>query len=243
MSEDPRTDQLRELLELQQTDARIQRLRHRLEDLPEQKQLDEAEEQRSSLQKRHDEVRVDLERIGAAQRKLEGEIDLLRQRRDAEHARMYSGEISNPKELQSLRAEIDATERRIADGESRLLEVMEKFEEYDAAATSLASEHDELESSSGELSSARDAAAQELLAELAELEVVREQQRAGIPEEFLRRYDAKLARSGGVAIGELLDGMCTACRIELPAAEVQQLYDGPPLGSCPQCGRLLVIPA
>lgn len=241
VSEDPEAEQLRALLELQQTDARIRRLRHQLGDLPEQRQLDEEERRSAELGEQHDGLRVDLDRIGAAQRKIEGEIDLLRQRRDAEHARMYSGDISNPKELQSLRAEIDSTDRRISDNEDKLLEVMEKLEEYETKAAEISEEQEQIQARVAELSNARDEASQGLLAELAELEVDRDRQRARVPDEYLSRYDQKLEQAGGVAVGELVDGMCTACRIELPSGEVQELYDGPPLATCPQCRRLLVV--
>jgi predicted nucleic acid-binding Zn-ribbon protein len=241
VSDDPRPEQLRELLELQRTDAQIRRLRHQLDDLPEQQQLDEVEARATELTRRHDAIRVDLDRVGAEQRRLEGEVDLLRQRKDAEHARMYSGDISSPKELQSLRAEIDSTERRIADHEDELLEVMERRETLDTAAEAITAEHGELEQRMQELEAARDAAAQGLLAELAELQVVREKQRSAVDDDYLTRYDDKLDQLGGVAVGELQDGMCTACRIELPYAEVNELLDGPPLATCPQCRRLLVI--
>jgi predicted nucleic acid-binding Zn-ribbon protein len=243
VSDDPDREQLRGLLQLQQADSRIRRLRHQLDDLPEQQQLDEVEQRAGVLQEEHDRLRIDLDRIGAAQRKLEGEIELLRQRRDAEHARMYSGDISNPKELQSLRAEIDATERRIGDNEDKLLEVMEKLEEYEGKLGEVTGEQEQLGARAEELTAARDEASQGLLAEVAELEVERDRQRAGVPEEHLARYDDKLAQSGGVAVGELVEGMCTACRIELPYAEVQRLLDGPPLATCPQCRRLLVVAA
>lgn len=241
MSEDPRPEQLQELLQLQQTDARIRRIRTQLDDLPEQQQLDEVERRDGELREQHDGIRVDLDRVATASRRIEGEVDLLRQRKDAEHARMYSGDISSPKELQSLRAEIDSTERRIREHEDQLLEVMQRVEEMEERASVIATEREELAQRIEELTAARDHAAQELLAQLAELQVARESQRSAIPDDLLERYDRKHDKLGGVAVGELRDGMCTACRIELPYVEVNALLDGPPLATCPQCDRLLVV--
>ncbi len=241
MSVTPRPDELQELLELQQTDARIRRIRHQLDDLPEQKELDEVQERLDLVRKQQDAIRVDRDRVAAETRKLEGEIELLRQRKDAEHTRMYSGDISSPKELQSLRAEIDSTERRIGEHEDQLLEAMERLEVLDGKTGELTEEETTLDARVAELSGALDGAAQGLLAELAELQVARERERTDIPDELLTRYDAKIDQLGGVAVGELQDGMCTACRIELPYAEVEELLDGPPLGTCPQCRRLLVV--
>lgn len=236
-------DDLSLLLELQQTDQRIRRIRHQLDDLPEQRELDEAEARATELTRTADAIRVDLDRVSVEQRRLENEIDVLRQRKDAEHTRMYSGDISSPKELQSLRAEIDATERRISDHEDELLEVMERLEALESGTTQVTTEYDELTGRIEQLTQARDEAAQGLLAELAELEVQREKQRSDLSDDLLARYDQRLERFNGLAVAELSDGMCTGCRIELPVFEINELLDGPPLGTCPQCSRLLVIPA
>ena len=89
---------------------------------------------------------------------------------------------------------------------------------------------------------ARDEAASSHLADKAELEVTREKQRERVPGDLLARYDAVRERvGGGVAVGELVDGACTACRIDMPMVEVRELQDGPPLTECPQCRRLLIV--
>ena len=240
MSDDLPADQLDALLELQKTDSQIARLEHRLDALPEQQALDDAEQRHEELTQAADAKRVDIDRARSENTRLDGEIDLLRQRLEAEQARMYSGEISNPKELQSLRAEIDSTKRRIDEHEDRLLEVMEQREALEQAATSYQEEASELATRIEQLSDERDAAAKGLLAELGEAKAARDTHRETLPDDLLERYEQ--ARGGaGIAVGELADGMCTACRIELPIAEVNELLDGPPLARCPNCQRMLVV--
>ncbi|MFP4149875.1 MAG: C4-type zinc ribbon domain-containing protein, partial [Nitriliruptoraceae bacterium] len=39
------------------------------------------------------------------------------------------------------------------------------------------------------------------------------------------------------------DNACTACRLTMSRADVGELLAGPPLTTCPQCRRLLVVPA
>ena len=48
--------------------------------------LDEAEARATAVREEHDGVRVDLDRVTAESRRIEGEVDLLRQRKNAEHA-------------------------------------------------------------------------------------------------------------------------------------------------------------
>ncbi|MDX1621688.1 MAG: C4-type zinc ribbon domain-containing protein [Nitriliruptorales bacterium] len=231
---------LEAILDVQDLDARIRRLQHQLDELPEQQQLDEAKAEDEALLEKQDAARVELERLQAEQRQAEGELDLLRQRRDAEQAKMYSGDISNPRELQSLRAEIDSTTRRIDEHESRVLEMMERGEQLENAVTSIQSKRDQLQQRIEDLTQKRDEAAQHVIAEKAELEVERDQRLESVPDELLQRYDEASERFRSAPFGRLVDGMCTGCRIELPVVDVNELLDGPPLAKCPQCQRPLV---
>jgi uncharacterized protein len=240
---DPTYEQLDLLLELQATDSAVRRLEHQLADLPEQQLLVEAEQLIGQLGRDHDDVRVELERATADQRQLEREVDVLTQRRDAERTRLYDGTVVNARELKAVEAEIDATERRITEHEDLLLEALERVESLETQAAELTAGQERERARVAELTLARDGAAQGILAELAELGVQRERQAAGLPAELLTRYEQAAARSGGTGVGRLEDSACTACRLEMSRVDIGELYAGPPLTTCPQCRRLLVVPA
>lgn len=241
MADEPSPEQLDQLVELQDTDLAIRRLEHQLDDLAEQRALDEAQAEIDATDRRRAELRVELDGVRSMASRLEGDLELLTQRKAAETQRMYGGEIHTARELQSLRAELDATEKRIDEHETDLLEVMERREELDGADADLAERAEHLAARIEELAAARDEAAQGILAQLGELKASRERKRIQLDDELLARYDAATERFAGAAIGELQDGMCTACRIQLPVAEVNELYVGGPLGNCPNCRRLLVV--
>lgn len=240
MTESPTADQLDALLSLQRTETSIRRLEHRLDELPEQAALDESLERAGKVRAERDAKRVDLDRLAADVRKLEGELELLQQRRADEQQKMYAGEISNPRELQALRAEIGNLAERIEALEDDLLEVMESREELQGEIDELERTSEELATEEDQLTAARDEAAKGILAELAELEVARDEERDRVPDDLLERYEAKKEKHGGVAVGALDGGICTACRLELTPLEISELRDGPPVGTCPQCQRLLV---
>lgn len=239
---EPTSEQLDLLLELQATDSRVRKLRHQLDDLPEQQQLDEARSQVAAFESELDGVRVELERAGAVQRKLEREIAVLTERRDAERARLYDGTVANARQMKAIEAEVDTTERRITEHEEQLLEAMEQVESLDARAAELQQAAAHQRERVEELESARDDAAKELLAELGELEGQRIRQANGLPDDLLEHYEQVVARTGGAGVGKLVDNACTACRIQLSMADVGELLAGPPLTTCPQCRRLLVVP-
>lgn len=232
--------ELEELLEVADLDLQLRRLEHELSHLREQEELEQVEQRHRQLREAEALQRVELDRVAAVMRKLEGEVDLLRQRRDDERARMYGGQISNPRELQNLRAELESTGRRLEAHEDDLLAAMEEVERHEAEVGVLRGQQTELEAELEARTAARDEAAQELLAQRAELLAERDRHREPLPAELLQRYDAATARFSGVAIGRLDSGSCTACRIELPMVEVSELLEGPPLTTCPSCRRLLV---
>lgn len=240
---DPTQEELEALLELQSTDSRIRRLEHQLDDLPEQQLLEAAEQRIEQLGREHDDVRVELDRAGAEQRQLERETDVLTQRRDAERVRLYDGSVANAREMKAVEAEIETTERRISEHEDLLLEALERVDELETRASELETARDADRARVVEHTAARDEAAKGILAELAELRVLRDEQAKGLPDGLLTRYEQAAARAGGTAVGRLEANQCTACRIELSMADVGELYAGPPLATCPQCRRLLVVPA
>jgi uncharacterized protein len=240
---DPTYEQLDLLLELQATDSTVRRLEHQLDDLPEQQQLLEAEARIAQLGHEHDDIRVELERASAEQRQLEREVDVLTQRRDAERTRLYDGSVVNARELKAVEAEIETTQRRISEHEDLLLEALERVDAMEGRAAELTAGQAHERQRVDELTLARDEAAKGILAQLAELGVLRERQASGLPAELLARYEQAATRYGGTGVGRLEDNACTACRIEMSRVDVGELYAGPPLTTCPQCRRLLVVPA
>lgn len=242
MSDEYEPEDLDGLLELQRIDSRIARLEHLLGELPEQQALDETRDRIRQLSEDQDATRVELERVEPEQRRHEREIDILGERKEAEQVRMYSGEITNPRELQAAKNEIDSVQRRIEQHEEELLAVMETVEGFETTLRQRQQEIEELEARASEQETARDDAAAGHVVEKAELEVARDKQREALPDALVTRYDATRERlGGGAAVGELVDGACTACRIEMPMVEARELRDGPPLNECPECRRLLIV--
>ncbi len=241
MVDGPGREQLESLLALQGAETAIRRLGRRLEELPEQAALSAARARGTAVNAELDARRVDMEHIESEMGKLEGELTLLQQRRDAEQARLYGGAVANPRELQAIRADIDHVARRIATLEDELLQLMERREQLAETLTTLEQRSEELAGEQQRLTVARDDAAGEVLAELAESKGLRETHRRRLPEQLLVRYETSKQRHGGVGVGALENGICTACRMELTPLEVSDLREGGPLGACPQCQRLLVV--
>jgi len=241
--EAPSTEELDRLLSLQGVDDEIRRLQHQLEGLAEQQQLDELVGQDAVLKEGDAELEERLEHARREQRQVEGEIDALGQRLDEERTRLYEGSLSSAREIQAAEAEIASTTRRRAEHEDQLLEVMERVEDLEARHAELREVRAALATRIAEASAARDAAAQELIARIAEIQVRRDPIAAALPDDLRTRYEDAARRSGGTGVGVLRQNACTACRITFPMSEINTYLMGPALTTCSQCRRLLIIPA
>jgi predicted nucleic acid-binding Zn-ribbon protein len=69
----------------------------------------------------------------------------------------------------------------------------------------------------------------------------RERLAAQLPPALRSRYDALSTSKHGIAAGELKGQLCTACRTQIPAHEVQAIMAGPQIAECPNCKRLLIV--
>lgn len=83
--------QQRSLLELSKLDAELSRLTHRAAHLPEQETCRRMQEEYDAAGDRQGAVRIALEDIDAHVKRLESEIDAVRQREDRDRALLQSG--------------------------------------------------------------------------------------------------------------------------------------------------------
>lgn len=241
MADGPSREQLEALLALQESETITRRLQRRLDELPEQAALNAVAAKAATVKAEHDARRVDLEHVEAQMRKLEGELTLLEQRRNAEERRLYSGEVTSPRELQAIRADIEHVARRIAALEDELLQLLEQREQLLETIAQLEQRGRDLAAEQRQLTAVRDESAREVLADLTEARGFGELQRGRLPGQLLARYETSKQRRGGVGVGALEHGICTGCRMELTPLEVSELREAGPLGVCPQCQRLLVV--
>ncbi|MGC8856396.1 MAG: zinc ribbon domain-containing protein [Anaerolineae bacterium] len=154
-------------------------------------------------------------------------------------ARLYSGLVKNPKELQDLQNEAAALKRHLGTLEERELEAIIAAEQ---AEERLQQAGKWLE----ETSVRRSERLQQLVGEQNALEKKLEQlnaerlaTRSALTAELLSVYQNLRQQRHGVAVAQVSDNSCAACGTTLTAA-LQQIARSPSqLAHCPSCGRIL----
>ena len=64
---------------------------------------------------------------------------------------------------------------------------------------------------------------------------------ARVPNDLMKLYDETAAKTGGVALGRLVEGFCGVCRSQIEGGHLIELRAQAPLGTCPTCKRLLIV--
>ncbi len=231
-----------DLLRVQEHDSAADRLRHRRETLPELVELRAAEDELAGVERAAGEVGSRAADAGRAQRKLEGELALAEAKVAELDAKLYSGAVTVPRELQAMQAEGEALRVRRATLEDDVLESMERREPLDAEVESLQRRREQLDAACARLRVAVAEAQAGVDRELAEELDARTLAAAHIPPELAALYEQLRVRLKGVAAAPLVNGRCGGCHLALPATEVARLRTEPAdtLVRCEQCERILV---
>lgn len=227
---------LQQLYYLQQTDNEIVSKKQRLREvLQAQKGNAELEQARAE----HEQSSEALSDARVRQKELEFELAQVTTKRQRSEDRLYSGKVTNTKELEDLQREIDSLDRRRDDLEDELLEAMmavESAQEEDAeTGSSLQALEEEWQEEKAALAEEQD----ELATRLNELLARRKEQAERVNGKFLTAYENTRSKRGtGVAL--LQDGMCSACGVRASAGKVRSAQVGE-MVRCGSCDRLLVM--
>jgi uncharacterized protein len=233
---------LKRLLDLQRVDTAIDRLEQRKADLPEQRALDELTVQLAEVRVGHDTLKVQLDEIARDQSRLEGEVQMIDDKIKHESERLYGGDITSPKELASIQAELDALRRRKNHLEDQDLEVMERREAVEKEMAELDARLSDLQQKADEATNARDTAAVEIETELASNAEARTGILPDLPPDLLETYEDMRPKKGGVAAAALEGNVCRGCGVALSPVAMDAIKRAGPgeLQRCENCRRILV---
>ena len=171
--------------------------------------------------------RLDLENQG-----LEGEIK-------AVEGQLYSGRITNPKELANLEDKLGHLKGQLSKLEDDLLENMLESEEAETALAesreNLARVETEWQAGQSDLTQERDTLGQKLTALRAEQDTLRET----ISAEDLDVFEDLRRRKGGRAVVKLADGVCRGCGVSVPMSKAEAAHGTDELVFCGSCERIL----
>ncbi|MCX7841338.1 MAG: C4-type zinc ribbon domain-containing protein [Anaerolineae bacterium] len=218
--------------ELDEKAKRLQQIDTALADTP---NLDAARAAHADAQKRLAHLRAQLHDGELQALALDAKIKSIEER-------LYSGRVTNPKELDGMEKDLQMHKRQRNALDDKLLALMEAVEQAHARADETARALEHIETTRAreleQLARERDA----LIARLAELNTAREETRARLAAhaDALRLYDQLRQTKAGRAVVQLKRDACGACGFAIPTALIQRVREGNVLVLCSGCGRILV---
>jgi hypothetical protein len=225
-----------DLWALQTTDLAVEATRQRLGEL--EKQFGESDELKAA-RAAEAEAGSEMERCRAAQHKLDVQMkDLSGQIRAAERDLM-SGRVRNPRELESMEANVAALRRRRSALETDALAAMLEVETWQAMQAERQARRLSLETAHRARQESIKREAAQRLAELKALTARHSQQWEAIAPQDRDLYKNLRSRKGGRALAREQSGACQACGLMLPTGALQSVHSGQRV-FCPGCGRLLL---
>lgn len=180
-----------------------------------------------------------VQRWRVRQRDLELETQGIADKIARSEQRLYSGAVTNPKELTDLQAEVAALRRRRDTLEEDLLAAMIELEAAETTHTEAHEHLDEMQALWSAQQANLRAEREALQGRLAELEQARAQLLPNIAADGLAEYESLRRRKHGLAVVQVQDGICGGCGVGVASSlEWQLRQEG--AGYCANCGRIVV---
>ena len=232
-------DVIEKLLTLQDRDQRLRNFQSELSHLPEERKAREKQIAESAAQLER--ARVRAKEIEIEKRTLEIEAG---SKRDA-IARYRQQQLQTRKneEYAALAHEIEAAEKTIVTLEDRELDLMEELEKLTPQLANAEKAHVEERNKLENLLNALETRKSNLETRIAELRNEHQVLTKALDEDALELYLRLFKTKHGTAIATLEHEVCMGCHMKVPAQTVVQVRAAKQIVHCPQCGRILYMPA
>lgn len=183
--------------------------------------------------------RQQLEELQRQQHTAEWEIEDLTDKIRPAEEKLYSGRITNTKELTSLQQEVEGFKAHRGQLEDKVLEIMEQVEQAQAKVATTGEELKKLEAEWQNQQQQLSADMERVKALLADLRQKRQVLTDKIEPQTVTLYQ-QLRKQKTTAVAKVQQGICSGCRISLSTANLQQVRSGS-LAHCTNCGRILYL--
>jgi len=226
----------KQLFQLQELDIDIEQTEQNLtlktEQLGRREALDEAQKHLTIEKQR-------LEELKRRNHDAEWAVDDLLSKIASTEKQLYSGKISNPKELSSLQHEVNTLRSMGDELENKALEIIDEVDMTEQKVASLADAYQKLDDVWHRQQQQLTNEIEQLQKNLADLRQKRQEMTALIEPSAINLYE-RIRQQKRQAVAKVEQGICRACRISLSASILQKARSGQPV-QCGTCGRILYI--
>ena len=147
-------------------------------------------------------------------------------------------QVQTSREHQALLKEIEDAKRLIKETEDQLISVMEQAEQAENEAVELenlcAGEKELLDEEEKKVEAAVKKLNSRRKTVLTKRNKLAKEVRAGM----IKRYDKLLQKRNGLAVVQVVDGVCQGCFMAIPPQQFNEIRKGEQIHTCPTCQRI-----
>ena len=230
------------LLEIQRIDLRIEELILIRKNLPERNEIKQLNDRIEKLKEELKNLNQEKHSLELSQKRINDEISILTTKIEKEEEKLYSGRITNPKELEGVNKEVISLKLKMDGKETEILELME---ELDVSSDKIKIREEKLSKSLSEIKITESNLTQkekEIDQETFELSDRKVILKDDLDLEVLREYELLRKEKGGRVVAVLEKSVCNCCNMQLPSIKVDSMRDPTIFYHCDYCERILVLP-
>lgn len=226
---------IEQLVELQEIDLKIDQIDNDIK--AEQEELDQRIAELEQRQNCIGEQEARITELEKERRTLEDEMsDKIAHVKERQSKMM---QVQTSREQTALLKEIEDAKKNAKENEDKIVAIMEEVERLNASMTEeknlLKAEKELLAEAREKVSGAIDDLNKGKKTKLNR----REKQAEAINGSMIRKYELLRSRRNGLAIVNVLQGVCQGCFMNLPPQQFNRLLRGDQILECPSCQRLL----
>ena len=229
---------LKQLYELQELDLKHVTLETSLADVSAKLADDSALSSTREVVARTD---ADLEEVSSRRRASERTITQLQEALEKIESRLYSGAITNPRELSAAEEEREFIVRQQREEEDKLLDLMVEAEDLQSALAESREKLARLEADTPAEKARLLEEKERLTNGLATLGKARDEAIPQMEARSLSIYESLRKSKNGYAVAKVERGMCQGCRLTLSTMELQRARGSHGIVQCSSCSRILYL--
>lgn len=225
------------LYELQKIDITTQKVRRRLAQL---KTLLVESDELKRVRTQAEALQAEQQEWHSTQKSAELEAQSLAGRIKESEQRLMSGQVRNPKELESLQSSIEALQRHRSAIETASVEALMKHEELSSQVVTVNAQLQRVQQAWSASQSELTEEENKLKRGYLQLKKQRDTLTESLDKVLLQQYEYLRERKAGVAVATVENENCSACHVRVPSGVLSTLRSqSDKMVSCTSCGRIL----
>ena len=228
-------DQIKKLVELQEIDSEMIKLKGRLVEAP--KHLEELQDSLNDLDAQIGLIKERLDLLNQQKNKLQKDIE-----EDSHKVKKSKNKlmmVSNTKEYHAMMREMDNLEKLNRFREEEMSNLIEDIQIHQEKMEELSGERESLREELAVSQSTLDSEMEKINKRVNQLEKARKKACANVPAPILSRYNFIRDKLNNPVIVSVRRGVCTGCYISIPPQSFIEIQKGEQILSCPNCQRLI----